>query len=468
MAGELLVQTHSGCRDFRDASQIADISATHDPLNGNELFQRVRCSDKPVASGDHKNQRDASMNVLSRLLARFTVLRWMALAGLMLGVASSALAAKTYSANGDGTATDPTTGLMWMRCSMGQVWDGAASTCTGMANTYTWDQAMALTSSQTFAGHSDWRLPNIRELQTIVDRSVYNPAIDALAFPDTPTSFFWSASANAYVSDGAWYVNFSYGFAYSTSKNYYYQVRLVRAGQSLGLLDIARPSTDYVDQGNGTVSHTPTRLIWQRCAMGQTWTGSTCSDTASTYTWDAAKLLTSNFAGQNDWRLPTEEELLSLVDYSKWSPAIDTTFFPNTPASFFWSASANAGIFHLAWNVNFSYGDAYSYYKNDSYQVRLVRAGQCLGPLTLTVNKTGKGQIASSVMPGIECGTLCSGGYNPGAVITLNATPSANFISWGGACSGSTPTCTVTMDAAKSVTARFKADLTPILVLLLD
>src|ERR1035437_7162970 len=60
------------------------------------------------------------MNALPRILARFTFLRCLALLGLMLGAASSAFATKTYSDNGDGTVTDPTTGLQWMRCAMGQ------------------------------------------------------------------------------------------------------------------------------------------------------------------------------------------------------------------------------------------------------------------------------------------------------------------------------------------------------------
>ena len=47
-------------------------------------------------------------------------LRWLVMACLLAGAASSALAAKTYTTNTDGTVTDPTTGLTWMRCAMGQ------------------------------------------------------------------------------------------------------------------------------------------------------------------------------------------------------------------------------------------------------------------------------------------------------------------------------------------------------------
>jgi len=124
---------------------------------------------------------------MSRL---FGLQPFLAVLGLLLFLLapSHALAAKTYSDNGDGTVTDPTTGLTWMRCAMGQTWDGAAATCTGTASSYTYDQAVALTGTVSFAGHSDWRLPNIRELQTIVDLTVYNPAIDRKVFTNMPNN----------------------------------------------------------------------------------------------------------------------------------------------------------------------------------------------------------------------------------------------------------------------------------------
>jgi len=320
----------------------------------------------------------------------------LALLAFMLGVSVSALAAKTYSDNGDGTVTDPTTGLVWMRCSMGQDWDGM--TCTGTAKTYTFDEANALTV--TFAGQSDWRVPNIRELQTIVDRSVISPAIDKVAFPNTPASNFWSASAYAGNSFQAWYVYFYDGLAgyYSGYKSNAFQVRLVRAGQSLNLFNVSRPSSDYVDHADGTVTHTPTRLMWQKCAVGQSWNtlAATCTGTATSI-WDAALKLTSSQAGHTDWRLPTEDELISLVDYSKSDPAINTSIFPTESASYFWSASAYAGYSGNAWDVNFYVGLAYYSYKSSSYQVRLVRAGQSFDPFSLNISKNGAGECRHQI-----------------------------------------------------------------------
>ena len=113
----------------------------------------------------------------------FTLLRRLALVLLFMGIASHALAAKTYSDNGDGTVTDPTTGLIWMRCAMGQALDNFG--CGGTANSYTFDQANALTGTTAFADHNDWRVPNIRELQTIVDRSVSTPSINSVTTTST-------------------------------------------------------------------------------------------------------------------------------------------------------------------------------------------------------------------------------------------------------------------------------------------
>ncbi len=83
--------------------------------------------------------------------------------------------------------------------------------------------------------------------------------------------------------------------------------------------------------------------------------------------------------GASDWRIPTKNELVSIVDYgiAYPGPTIDTTWFPYTPTSFFWSASAYAGNSGNAWYGYFGDGNAGSgSVKSNAYQVRLVRAGQ--------------------------------------------------------------------------------------------
>ncbi|MCF8212243.1 MAG: DUF1566 domain-containing protein [Rhodoferax sp.] len=286
---------------------------------------------------------------------------------LMVGAAPSVFAAKSYSDNGDGTVTDPTTGLTWMRCSMGQTWDGSKSTCTGTAGIYTFDQANALTGTVTFAGQSDWRVPNIRELQTI-----YAPDIGGDVFPYTEL-YYWSKSSYSPNSNGAWtvFLNQNHPDFNFASKLNFYSVRLVRGGFTTGLLDVARPTTDYVDNGDGTIIHSPTGLTWKKCVEGMNWSDGVCSGVTSSFSWRLASLLTgTSFAGNSDWRVPSREELLTLVDYTTSSPALNATLFPGTWGEF-WSSSLynNGGV------VNFTDGAAGISHIDNSHFARLVRGG---------------------------------------------------------------------------------------------
>jgi hypothetical protein len=300
-------------------------------------------------------------------------------AALSLGGPGAAWAEDTPTAdftdNGDGTVTHETTGLTWMRCAVGQSWTGSG--CSGSARTtYTYDQAMALT--QTYAGYSDWRLPTIAELHTIVERERYNPAINTEVFPGTPSVWFWSASVDAKYPNSAWHVNFGNGYDGNYDKNDSNAVRLVRGGQSLSLSSSNTPTSDFIDHGDGTVTHQTTGLTWMRCAVGQTWSGSSCEGSVTYHNWQDAVAMTRAFAGYSDWRLPTENELLTIADYSRYSPAINTEVFPNTPNDWFWSASVYADYPDYAWLVYFGNGSDSYYDKFSYYAVRLVRGGQSL------------------------------------------------------------------------------------------
>lgn len=134
--------------------------------------------------------------------------------------------------NSDGTVTDMRTGLMWMRCSVGQSWTGA--TCTGTATKHTWADALAQAQASTFATQGDWRLPNVKELLSIVERRCENPAINSEIFPATTTFYYWSSSPDV-VGNGtyAYVVGFSQGTDVADAKapadsNWNYHIRLVR------------------------------------------------------------------------------------------------------------------------------------------------------------------------------------------------------------------------------------------------
>lgn len=80
--------------------------------------------------------------------------------------------------------------------------------------------------------------------------------------------------------------------------------------------------------------------------------------------------------GHSDWRLPTIQELSTLVDSGKVGLLVNTTYFPKTVASYYWSSSTYAYSANLAWNVYFNIGYVSSYYKSYAYYVRAVRGGQ--------------------------------------------------------------------------------------------
>jgi hypothetical protein len=130
--------------------------------------------------------------------------------------------------NQDGTATDTRTGLTWMRCALGQEWDGKQ--CASVAKGFTWGQAMAL--KHIFAGHTDWRMPNINELNGILDSTRTNPSIDISIFPGTPSAYFWSSLIES-SSNLAWGTNFKDGNTIYGSTGFNNHVRLVRGGNTL-------------------------------------------------------------------------------------------------------------------------------------------------------------------------------------------------------------------------------------------
>jgi hypothetical protein len=101
-----------------------------------------------------------------------------------------------FTDNGDGTVTDTQSGKMWMRCALGQRWTGTH--CSGKPTPFTWkaaqEAATALDAAGGFAKHADWRMPQIPELAMIVERQCADPRVNLTLFPDTPATYFWTAT----------------------------------------------------------------------------------------------------------------------------------------------------------------------------------------------------------------------------------------------------------------------------------
>lgn len=220
------------------------------------------------------------------------------------------------------SVTDTGTGLVWQR-----IVDGTARTRA---------DAAAYCAGLALAG-GGWRLPTFVELDSLVDLSLTDPAIDRTAFPGTPSGTFVTSSAYASALD----VDFSFG--YSTPSNGSGLVRCVRSTAT------AAPGrfTVLTDM----VQDVRTQLTWERPVP------------EAYFDWAGANVYCQGLSigGQTGWRLPTRKELASLVNLRASDPAIDSAAFPGVPsdraggaaASFWTSSSAEAILPGFVWVIGF-------------------------------------------------------------------------------------------------------------------
>lgn len=257
-----------------------------------------------------------------------------------------------YQNNGDGTIIDINTGLMWQADPVAKM---------------THANAVAGADSFNLAGYTDWRLPTIKELYSLmafsgIDGSSAPDSSDLLPFLDDDyfTFYYGDTSNNERLIDSQWatsnvYVDsvmggqecfFGVNFADGRIKCYPTQSRgagyftiYVRGGEGYGI-------NDFVDNGNATITDNATGLTWMQ------------NDSASGMLWaDALNYCEGlSFAGADDWRLPNVKELHSIVDYSRSpntsnSPAIDPIFNSSqitneagqSDYAFYWSSTTHIG-----------------------------------------------------------------------------------------------------------------------------
>jgi hypothetical protein len=254
----------------------------------------------------------------------------------------------SYTDNLDGTVSDLVTHLMWQQRVPST---GGASDDGNL----TWAEADASCGSLVVASHGDWRLPSQIELVSLVDYSNFGQGhapVDESVFPDTPADAFWSSTKHAGAATEAWTVYMDVGFTYAYDVTTVGKVRCVRFSTS-----------------GETVVDSATHLAWQRVVA----TGGG-DDGAGRSTWAHAKSACASLGV--GYRLPTVKELLTIVDFSRSSPAIDTssTAFPDTPSDAFWTATPLAGSSPTSvWFVNFADGYAGNSEMTLPSRVRCVR-----------------------------------------------------------------------------------------------
>lgn len=284
-----------------------------------------------------------------------------------------------------GCVLDNVTALMWeVKTTDGALRDWRTQfTAYGDARVGSALAYAAAVNATSLCGYSDWRVPTIREQQSIVDYGAESPAIDRDWFPNTQVDLYWSppisngypmilslqTGETSYASNS----NPIYGDPNSGAATPNY-VRLVRGGK-------VPPSYRYSVSSDGQeVTDYASGLIWRRCAEGMAFSGGTCTLTASKFTHEGALQLAAARASSTGiaWRLPNVKELYSLSDYSG---SADTSAFPATPVTpagqdFFWSATRIWGIFSKAWIVGFGSGEVSANFftnRSQTNYVRLVR-----------------------------------------------------------------------------------------------
>jgi len=235
--------------------------------------------------------------------------------------------------NNNGTITDLYTGLMWIKDGNGSV--------SNNGTTSTWDETVSFinnlnsTTTGGFAGYNDWRLPNFKELASIIDYSKNSLVIDENYFPNTKSAKYWTSNkisldVQAYTGgnpyriysvdfDDGYITYHDWGGGYTGSKpeTPYYYVRLVRdlSTTSPSILSSTGlqgdPSTacnsGCTNNGNETITDNCTNLMW---IEGGT---KTLIGKSNTISWKNAFNLCNNLitAGYNDWRLPNIMEIIN-------------------------------------------------------------------------------------------------------------------------------------------------------------
>ena len=124
-------------------------------------------------------------------------------------------------------------------------------------------------------------------------------------------------------------------------------------------------------KADGVVTDSKTTLEWQDDYSDN---GDSVKSAKWTDAIDYCEGLSLN--SQSDWRLPNKKELLSIVDYGTYDPAISSVFENNSTSKDYWSSTTNVSNTNYVWLVGFGYGDTYSNRKSYNHKVRCVRAGQ--------------------------------------------------------------------------------------------
>ena len=297
---------------------------------------------------------------------------------------------RTEEVAGEPIVFDNVTDLAWQGCTAGLT----GSHCdTGGTFINGWAESLAYCDSLVWGGYADWRLPDIFELQSIVDSDKSDAAVDATYFPNTLSVPFWTSSVTAFASASSWCVEFFAGVSIylPNASGFSVHGRCVRNAMSRPAPVVGSTGTPRFSVsgsiGQPVVVDGRSGLTWQGCAAS----AGDCSVSAVHYDWPSALAYCERLSWGgygSGWRLPNRSEILSIVDVDRGDPAIDSVFSslqtdPSclsapSPACLsypFWTATSSANAPANAWSLDFSTGTPSGWPKTDSSSVyvRCVR-----------------------------------------------------------------------------------------------
>lgn len=121
-----------------------------------------------------------------------------------------------FKDNGNGTITDNYTGLIWQKVQY--------------SNTMTWEDALVYAENLSLAGATDWRLPNVKELQSLNDEKLFKPSFNKTFFTNSLSGNYWSSTTLVNSTDKAWDINLDYGIVSYNAKTTKENALCVRGG----------------------------------------------------------------------------------------------------------------------------------------------------------------------------------------------------------------------------------------------
>jgi hypothetical protein len=255
----------------------------------------------------------------------------------------------------DGTVKDNLTGLEWVK---------APQSLAGNSSYTNWNAAIDFCNDLVYSDHSDWRLPSLKELMSLVDYGRYSPALPAgHPFADVQAGTYWSGTSYRFLVDYAWCVIMDYDSEPRPNiklRDYY--VWPVRGGDVNTLAPVPKTgqTTSYRTGDDGdletgvawpnprfTVVTNATALTVIDNLTGLEWIKAphALSGNSGTTNWNGAIDRCNNlvYAGYSDWRLPSIKELESLVNCGTHSPALPAGHpFADVQNYLYWSGTSSS------------------------------------------------------------------------------------------------------------------------------